>query len=642
MLVAVAIAGGCADDGDDAASRQSDFEHVSTQSCPDSRFECVTLSVPRDHFSNDPERWDVTFGIQRALSGESQGTFVTITGGPGSSGLALADYYTDFMSEEITDNLDVVFIDQRGIGQSVPLRCDEATAVYYAATWDPSDPVDRDEVVADTRTYADDCVAEAGVDLDDLPYFSTVQAVEDLEAIRQYLGVEQLVLYGESYGTQYVQTYAAAHPDRVERMIIDGVVDLTTDVLPYWIDSARAHDDALTAVLSACDADEACADDAGGDALSVWDELADRLAAGPIPIDYPLSDGTIEAREFTMSDLEWATASYISGFGDRLLLQRAVAAAGDGNLLPLARMAYVARYVDPDTLEPIVDPSWSDAMFLAVECQDYDYFAAEGSDEARIDAWLEAAAADDSLDGVRLDTVVYGDLPCLAWPGTATSRATEGAAPPVRPDPIVDPPYSTLLLTADTDAATPIANAMRVFGRLADASMIILQGGPHVIFDWGYECVDDPATRFIATGEQPPTRVTICDADVADPYVAVAPADAEDYDDAVETALTIQGQLLSGVGYVYWDFSDALAEGCDFGGTVVYEATDVGTDITLDACELTDGYPVTGTGSIDDFEGTTVLDVDTPDGELTSSSDGVTATVTGTFEGDEVDETVEL
>ena len=34
----------------------------------------------------------------------------------------------------------------------------------------------------------------------------TTQAVEDLEAFREWLGVEKLALYGESYGTQYVQT----------------------------------------------------------------------------------------------------------------------------------------------------------------------------------------------------------------------------------------------------------------------------------------------------------------------------------------------------------------------------------------------------------------------------------------------------
>ena len=51
---------------------------------------------------------------------------------------------------------------------------------------------------------------------------------------------------------------------------------------------------------------------------------------------------------------------------------------------------------------------------------------------------------------------------------------------------------------------------MRVFGRLDDSSLVLLEGGPHVIFDWGYACVDDLVSDAIATGEPPATRVTIC------------------------------------------------------------------------------------------------------------------------------------
>ncbi len=60
----------------------------------------------------------------------------------------------------------------------------------------------------------DACLAETKAVPADLPYYSTRQAVEDLEAFRQYLGVDKIALYGESYGTQYVQTYAARTPPR--------------------------------------------------------------------------------------------------------------------------------------------------------------------------------------------------------------------------------------------------------------------------------------------------------------------------------------------------------------------------------------------------------------------------------------------
>ena len=35
------------------------------------------------------------------------------------------------------------------------------------------------------------------------------------------------MLYGESYGTELAQAYAAAHPDRLSALILDGAVDLT-------------------------------------------------------------------------------------------------------------------------------------------------------------------------------------------------------------------------------------------------------------------------------------------------------------------------------------------------------------------------------------------------------------------------------
>ena len=312
-----------------------------------------------------------------------------------------------------------------------------------ATTW-PRRPRRSSTTASPKRAYA----------TEDLPYYATTQAVEDLEAIRQYLGVEQFVLYGESYGTQYVQTYAAAHPDNVSMLILDGVVDLTVDVLPYYEEGARAHDDALEAVLQACTADEACAVDAGGDALVAYDALAATLDAGPIEYDFPMPDGTVERRTFGASDLELAAAGTVNSLGDRMLLQRAVTAAADGNLVPLARLAYSSVYVDPETLEVDVDPAWSDATYYAVECQDYEFLPDAGTPRERLDAWLDEGAAA-GIEDLRLGSIFYGDLPCLFWP--------EQPADVPRPAPIVDPPYPTLVLNADTDGPTPVVNAMRVF-----------------------------------------------------------------------------------------------------------------------------------------------------------------------------------
>ena len=524
-------------------SEPTTWSLVSTDPCPDGRFDCTTLAVPRDH--NDPEgpTWEITFGLLKAAV-ESKGTFVTITGGPGTSGLALADSYTDFMAPEITDNYDIVFIDQRGVGLSQPVRCDEAAVAYYLDDADPDDPAQRDDVAAAAESFVDDCIAEAGVATEDLPFYATSQAVEDLEAIRQYLGVEQFVLYGESYGTQYAQTYAAAHPDNVSMLLLDGVVDLTVEALPYYEEGARAHDDSLEAVLQACTADEACTVDAGGDALAAYDALAATLDAGPTEYDFPMPDGTVERRTFGASDLELAAAGTVNSLGDRMLLQRAVTAAAGGNLVPLARLAYSSVYVDPETLDVAVDPSWSDAAYYAVECQDYAFLPDAGTPRQRLDAWLDEGTAA-GIGDLRLGSIFYGDLPCLYWPGQPADVP--------RPEPIVDPPYPTLVLNADTDGPTPVVNAMRVFSRMDDSYLVLLEGGPHVIFDWGYPCVDDLVSEAIVSGEPPSIRVTVCEGDIADPYVANAPADAAGYDDPLDAASTVAAQLTASSEYAYWE-----------------------------------------------------------------------------------------
>ena len=56
-------------------------------------------------------------------------------------------------------------------------------------------------------------------------FYRTRDSVEDVEALRQALGVEKLTLFGISYGTKLALAYARAHPDRVERIALDSVLD---------------------------------------------------------------------------------------------------------------------------------------------------------------------------------------------------------------------------------------------------------------------------------------------------------------------------------------------------------------------------------------------------------------------------------
>ena len=175
-----------------------------------SAFTCVSIQVPLDHFdAANPSRIRVWFAV-RPATGRSDGILAIATGGPGSSGILSADAYLGSYSAEVLRHRDVVFFDQRGIGRSGGNTCPDAVNAYRLS--DAS-------VEEASGVFARACVAELrspGL----LPYVGTDQAVEDLAAFRRILD-EPMILYGESYGTQYAQTYAAAHPEHLQGVIID-------------------------------------------------------------------------------------------------------------------------------------------------------------------------------------------------------------------------------------------------------------------------------------------------------------------------------------------------------------------------------------------------------------------------------------
>ncbi len=498
--------------------------------CPDSAFTCVKLSVPLDHFdSANSKTINVVFAVLPA-TGERKGMFVTANGGPGASGLMAADPYTSYFEPALTEHFDIVFYDQRGVGASGGLQCPEAAAAYYLTEADTTTPEGEAALTAAAQTFAQDCVAEMG-NPELLPYMSTVQAVEDLEAFRQAMGDDIFWLYGESYGTQFSQTYAAVHPDHLAGLILDGTVDLTLSGTDFLAEQAAAFDNALTMTLQACNTDPVCAEALGGDAVTTYDHLAARLKSAPQPFNFPLSSGSMAKRTFSFGDLESAASGYLYSESERMIFLRTLAAyARNGDLAPMARVLYDALSIDPETLVGIADPSYSDGVYYSVECQDYAYF--NGTPAERAEAYLRAGdQVDASLK--RFSSIFYGDFPCVFWPTASQDQA--------RPTYLSLRNVPTLVLGATADPATPLSNGLSVYQHLADGYMVTEQGGPHVIFGWGLACPDDLVTAYLVDGTPPSQRETTCDGVVTKEYVPLSPLSAAGFENplkALEAAYT--------------------------------------------------------------------------------------------------------
>ena len=558
------------------------LEELGGQPCPDSDFTCVTLTVPLDHFdSANRETIDVVFGVLPA-TGERKGMFVTATGGPGIAGLTSADSYTSAFDPSIPEHFDIVFFDQRGAGASGGLQCPEAATEYYRTETETKTPEGEAATVAAAETFTNACLAELG-STDLLPYLSTREAIEDLELFRQALGDDKFWLYGESYGTQFAQTYAAVHPDHLTGLILDGTVDLTLTGFEYYQEWAQAFNDVLVMTLEACNADKECAVDMNRDALAVYDDLAAQLANGPRTFIFSLPSGGTVEREFTLADLEVAAINYLYSEASRLLLQRALAAAAQGNLAPLARLTYDSLSLDPETLEPIPDPTYSDAVYYGVECNDY---ALPGdSPDERAEAYLRAG---DPVDTTvpRLSVIFYGDLPCAFWPTEADPR----------PAPLVADGIPTLVLGATADPATPVSNGEQVYSHLADGYLITTEGGPHVTFGWGNACPDDIVTAFLVEDKVPEERETRCEGVVADAYIPLPPADASAFANPLEALLSADTEIKYLPEYYNWDVETPTSVGCPYGGTLAFKPGDKGDEFTLTDCAFSAGFAMTGSG----------------------------------------------
>ena len=624
-LTAVLTLAGCQLPGTAHVSRLAAPPAIERDCPAGSSFRCVTLAVPADHDApGTSPTWHVTFAVHRA-TGPSRGVLVTATGGPGSSGIALADAYTAAMDPAITEHYDLVFFDQRGVGVSHPFRCDDALDSWYPSTQldASSSTADRDRFARQDARFARHCLAEAGVAPGDAPLFGTRQAVEDLEVFRRWDGADRLTLYGESYGSEYVQAYAAAHPTHVAGLVLDGVVDPATDLLTFARETAASYDAALVAALAGCDADPVCAADAPGTSLAGYDQLAAELRRAPRSFRYPRGDGRTERRRLTAGELSATASGAVSDPTGREELQRALNAAQTGDEVPLERLAAAVQGVDPDTGAGVPDPTFSEAALLAVRCADHPRLPSGGTARAQLDAWLAAARADDA-DDRRTSSGFYSDLDCTFWPGSTTPEP-----PAVLPP---DPPFPVLALTADVDPNTPTQQADRVVQRSAGRTRLLVRtGGAHVVYGRGEPCVDDAVTALVTTGTLPAAPTTTCPGPVADPYSPVPPTTAAGWRTGDQAAEIVTGAVLDDPAYVAWSGERPLTLGCAHGGTVRYRVDAAGAvQVQLRHCAWTAGVPVDGTVRVPDGgSGLATLDVTLPFGSLTGPRGAVSGELRG-------------
>lgn len=411
---------------------------------------CAPFQVPENRADANGRKLDLKFALIASAQAADDDFIVYLAGGPGQSAIDTWPQMADALGPA-RKRRHVLLLDQRGTGASNPLKCKSAED-------EDALPFDLERAAVSTQRCLDEVARFA-----DPRFYTTSDAVEDLEALRQALGAPKFDLVGVSYGTRVAQQYLKRHPEGVRSIVLDSVVP---NELVLGAEFADNLDDALKAQFANCAKSPACAK-AFPDPYADLIRLRAALAKSPReiryadPVTFKQTTETLDAESMVSLVRMFAYAPETAALIPNTIKQ---SLAGDDAPL-LGQIGILSQGI-----EELV----GSGMQLSVICsEDADRLGRE-------------PAAADSLLGNRL--VEVSKRQCQVWPhGTRPSDFNEpitGATP-------------ILVLEGELDPVTPPRYGEQVLKTLANAKLIVARGQGHNIIGRG--CLPKLVGNFMDT-----------------------------------------------------------------------------------------------------------------------------------------------
>ncbi len=402
-------------------------------------------------------------------------------GGPGS-GSTFSRFGFLALAGPLRARHDVIMMDPRGTGYSQAIDCPTAQYGYILS-----------------QAAIIQCGALLG-DTSDL--YGSGLAADDLDAILNALGVGQVDLYGDSYGTFFGETFSGRHPERLRALVLDGAFPVENQS-PWWPEVGAAMRYAFN---TACQRAPDCAD-LPGTALDRLTAMVQQVRANPIK--GTAQDGNGVLRSVTIDPVSLA---YL-GTSDSLYYpvtretDPAVRALQeDGDALPLLRLISeneAASFYGSPELNP---EQSSNGLYLAVTCQDYPQIYNMTSPPGERIAQRAASFAIQEQTGPNIyypfTLAEYDAVPldislldqCITWP------VPSPAYPPGQPVPpgAEFTPAPVLVLNGDMDTLTPALQGREVVAEYRHAEQVLVYNTFHVSALGDEDnCAQELVRRFI-------------------------------------------------------------------------------------------------------------------------------------------------
>ncbi|KAI1772881.1 alpha/beta-hydrolase [Hypoxylon cercidicola] len=516
---------------------------------------CARLTVPMDYHrplnqSADNPKVHLALimrpgqGRTQDPSSYSDSPLLINPGGPGGSGALLAITAGQLLHTAIGTDRDIVGFDPRGVGATTP------KADCFAAPDDPfgldgrnvaymnrlgwvasghdvgivnSSNVALSKINARSKALAKLCkrIDEAEGDDSIFRYSNTPNVARDMLSIvhardewRSTSTVDEpqtdpelessdstkgkLVYWGFSYGTLLGATFASMFPDKVGRLILDGVVDADHYVSPVAIDNILDTDTIWENFFVYCaDAGPACAfsllGDKPEDIKKRFDDAISRLEKEPAVVLPRYANVPVMV---TASDVKliifMALYAPITGFPQVAVTLKALV---DGELDTL-----IAAPISTLLCHNLTLPVWPDDAQKVIGCSDKRYKLNDDLDtlQKRFEEMASYSSFADIWMGIGFN------LPCNGWEIDAKDPPMRWDDHPTHKPAPIDTSFPILFLSNNLDPVTPLHSALKMTRKFSTASIVEQKAMGHCTLSCVSLCTINHIRAYLDKGVLPP------------------------------------------------------------------------------------------------------------------------------------------
>jgi pimeloyl-ACP methyl ester carboxylesterase len=408
------------------------------------------------------------------------GTYVPHEGGPGYSTTGTGASYAA-MYGPLLNRHNLLLVDQRGTGRSDALDCPDLQnlkIVYSVA--------------------AQRCGRSLGDRSDD---YTTARSADDLAAVIQHLGLGQVDLYGDSYGTFFAQVFAGRHGDQLRSIVLDSAYPTYGETGWYPTQGPAMR----SSFAKACRRSPACRGHGPDVAAAMGRVLHDVRRHPWHGTSY---DGNGRRMRVTVNAANLATVAFDATYGPYFYreLTAALRSALRDDRVPLLKI--VAEATGGGTNAGPVG-AYSEGLDAAVSCHDYpqlyDMSARPGTRLHQYDQALRRRTATHphTYGPFTVREYARSDWETLDWCTRWPQAPADNPAHPPHPRGGHYPPVPTLIMSGELDSITTPAEGAMVARQFPRSQQIHVANSFHVT---AVGDTDDCAVRIVRRFLRTPSR----------------------------------------------------------------------------------------------------------------------------------------